>query len=501
MDDRSGLIERVELDRPRVRPVPSCVSYSARTSADPRHAPWMVDTVTGGAALADHEAARRAALGEAVERYCANVVPPGLRTGSFTTLRRAGVNAVDPRELALYSPAQYAHRGFPFVPLTPGLEIAWAAGRTLAGGDEVLVPASLAYVNYFRGERAAEPPTNYPLLAGTAAGTSPLEATLSALAELFERDAVTLWWLSGAPAAVPAFEPDADGPLAAALTEAGRAGLRVSLLRIPSTFEVNVAGVFIEDPARRLVAFGSACRPAAEAATAKALTEAVGMHEAGLDLLDGEGPFWTAVRAGRISRRPYRPHRNDRAHLDDFRPDLRDVNDVRLHLQLYLDPRAQDTRLDRLRHPAPAHPDPTRAEPARAEPARAEPARAEPARAEPARAEPARAEPARADHARAGSACAGRAGVLAGPSRRLDRYLGLLDDQGLRAVVVDLTVPEAAAAGLSVVRVIVPGLYSNAPAAFPFLGGERLYREPPARGWTPGPLTEDDLVRVPLPFS
>ncbi|WP_165964113.1 YcaO-like family protein [Actinomadura sp. KC216] len=464
--DRSGLVERVELDRPRVRPVPSCVSYSAWASSHPQHAPWTVDTVTGGAALADHEAARRAAIGEAVERYCANVVPPRLPTGSFTALRRAGADAVDPREFALYSAAQYAHRGFPFVALTPGLEIAWAPGRTLDGDDEILVPASLVYVNYFRGERAAEPPTNYPLLAGTAAGTSALEATLPALEELLERDAVTLWWLSGAPATAPAFEPDANGPLATALTEAERAGLRVSLLRIPSTFEVQVAGVFVEDPARRLVAFGSACRPAPEAATAKAFTEALGMHEAGLDLLDAGGPFWTAVRAGKITGRPYRAHRSDRAYLDGFRPDLRDVNDVRLHLQLYLDPRAQDGRLARLRHPRPAHPAPAHPAPAHPGSARAEPA-----------------------------------AVPAGPHQRLGRYLSLLDDQGLRAVVVDLTTREAAEAGLSVVRVIVPGLYSNAPAAFPFLGGERLYREPPARGWTPGPLTEDGLVRDPLPFS
>ncbi|WP_158581715.1 YcaO-like family protein [Actinomadura spongiicola] len=444
----SGLVRRVEIDRPRVRPVPSCVSYSAWVSAHPRYASAAIDVVTGGAALADHEAARRAAIGEAVERYCANVVPADLPTRSFRALRREGADAVDPREFALYSPSQYAHRGFPFVAPTPDLEIAWTPGRALTGGGEILVPASLVYVNYFRGARAAEPPTNYPVLAGTAAGTSPPEATVAALEEVLERDAVTLWWLSGAPATAGT-EPATPGPLATALTEAERAGLRVSLLRVPSTFDVNVAGVFVEDPARRLVGFGSACRPTWEAAVAKAFTEALGTHEASLDLLDGEGPYWTAVRAGKITRDPYRPHRRDRAHLDDFRPDLRDVNDVRLHLQLYLDPRAQDQRLDRLRRPAPAR--------------------------------------------------TGPADIPAGTAERLGHYLGLLAGRGLRAVAVDLTLPEAA--GLSVVRVVVPGLYSNAPAAFPFLGGERLYREPAARGWTPRPLTEDDLVRDPLPFS
>jgi ribosomal protein S12 methylthiotransferase accessory factor len=68
-------------------------------------------------------------------------------------------------------------------------------------------------------------------------------------------------------------------------------------------------------------------------------------------------------------------------------------------------------------------------------------------------------------------------------------------------VTVDLTTPDVRAAGLRVVRVLVPGLYCNAPAACPFLGGERLYREPVARQWVPGPLTEGQLVRDPLPFS
>ncbi|HBL29018.1 MAG TPA: bacteriocin biosynthesis protein SagD, partial [Acidobacteria bacterium] len=73
--------------------------------------------------------------------------------------------------------------------------------------------------------------------------------------------------------------------------------------------------------------------------------------------------------------------------------------------------------------------------------------------------------------------------------------------RGFRAISVDVTTPDVQAAGLCVVRVIVPGLYPNAPAAFPFLGGRRLYEEPAALGWLPAPLTEADLVRVPLPHT
>ncbi|MER6914406.1 YcaO-like family protein [Streptomyces sp. NPDC000594] len=443
------LVERVIRDRPRVETVPSCVSYSAHLSPRPEFAPWVIDTVTGGAALGDHDRARAAAVGEAVERYCGNVVPDTLTTAPYRRLRRTGRPAVDPRDFALYSPAQYAHRGFPFVAPDPDLEIAWVPATDLSDGERLLVPASLVYVNYFRGAHSGEPPTNYPILAGTAAATGLEQAYRAALEEVFERDAVTLWWLSGARAAE--LLPGAGGAVARAVGEAGAAGLRVTFLRIPSTFAVTVVGAFIEDPERRLVAFGSACRATAEEAAAKALTEAVGMHETGLELLDHDGDFWSAVRAGHIGHRPYRPHRDDRAYRQDFRPDLRDVNDVRLHVQFHLDPRTQGARLDRLRAPAPARPP---------------------------------------GPATATAPVPGLAGGL--------RELGA---QGLRALTVDLTTPEVRDAGLYVVRVLVPGLSCNAPAAFPFLGGRRLYEEPVARGWVPGPLREDGLELAPLPFS
>ncbi|MEV7590082.1 YcaO-like family protein [Streptomyces sp. NPDC089922] len=444
------LVRRVVLDRPRVRTVPSCVSYSAHLSTDPATASAPVDTVTGGATLGDHGQARRAAVGEAVERHCANLVPDALPTAPYDRLVRAGRAALDPREAALHSPAQYAARGFPFVPMTRDLPLAWTTGLDLHDGTEVLVPASLTYVNYFRGARRAEPHTHHPVLAGTAAGPTVREARLAALREVLERDAVTLWWLSGAPAAPLDTAP--DGPLATALAEAAASGLRVTLLRIPSTFDVTVAGVFVEDPVRRLVGFGSACRATPGAAAAKALTEAVGMHETAMELLDGAGGFWTAVRAGRTGRGPYRDHREDRAYLQDFRPDWHDVNDVRLHVQVHLDPHMQGARLDRLRTPRPGHR--TRTSPP------------------------------------TGSAAPG-----------LDGCLAMLAAQGLRAIAVDLTPPRVRAAGLHVARVIVPGLTSNTPAAFPFLGGRRLHREPAARGWIPRPTRETDLVLSPLPFS
>ncbi|MBB4913646.1 YcaO-like family protein [Streptosporangium saharense] len=435
--DRFGPVRRVRRDRRRAPDPRNLVSYSAYLAHHPRLTPWVADPVTGGATLGDDEAARWAAIGEAAERYCGNHVPEDLPRAAYRDL---GDSAVDPRTFALYSKSQYDAHGFPFTPMTADLEIAWTSAVDLEDGRDVLVPASLAYVNYFRGSHRDEPPTNYPLLAGTAAADSPERAREAALREVLERDAVTLWWQSGAPAS-PLPVPG-EGPLADALHEAAEAGLTVSLLRVPSAFDAMVAAVFVEDTRRHVVGFGSACRTTAEEAASKAFTEAIGTYQTGLDLLDEESGFWRGVRSGTVERRPYLPYRADRAYLDGLRPGWRDLNDVRVNVQVYLDERMQDAALDRLRVPV-----------------------GPPLPAE-----------------------------TVGPWRSLA-------GRGLRPYAVDLTTRDVRAAGLSVARVMVPGLYGNAPAAFPFLGGTRLLTEPVARGWVPGPLTEDDLWRRPLPFA
>ncbi|MFI6484765.1 YcaO-like family protein [Nonomuraea sp. NPDC050663] len=389
------MIAQVRRDTPADPVIASLISYTATGSE-----------ITGGAALGDDEAARLAAIGEAVERHCANQVPADLRRAAYRELTEP---AVHPGSFALYSPAQYRARGFPFVPMTPDLEITWAPAEDLTSGEKVLVPASLVYVNYFAGPRRSEPPTNYPVLAGTAAGPTLEGARQAALREVLERDAVTVWWHGGSPAS-PLPKP-VKGPLATALGEAADAGLTVSLLRIPTPFDAIVAGAFVEDRARRVVGFGSACRATEEEAAAKAFTEAIGTYETGRVLLRRD-----------VGQRPYLRRRADRRYLDDLPRGWRDVNDVRLHVQVYLDERLQDGGLDRLRLPS-------------------------------------------------------------GPE--LSETPRSLTEQGFRAYAVDLTMPDT---GLHVARVLVPGLYCDAPAAFPFLGGARLPASP-------------DLARQPLPFA
>lgn len=446
VDPRVGLITGVVRDHAPAGTMRSCVGYTARVADTRQIGPFSADRETSGAAFCDEDAARRAAVGEAVERYCGNVPPKQVRHASSARLRAAGRRTVDPVELALFSDRQYRSPGFPFVPLTPHLDVDWVSGDDLADGAETLVPASLVHLNHAvdQGQR----PTNVQPYAGIAAGTSVASATRAALEELLERDAVTLWWLSGAPAM--AVVVPSGCALAHDLADPDAAGLDITLVRIPSTFGVPVLGAYLVDPQRDVVALGTACRSTATAAARKAVTEAVGSYRLSLRLLDPSWEFWRAVEDGRIEADPYRPLRGDRRYRDSYRSDWRDVHDLSMHLQIYLDPRMQHEHLGRLAKPA-------------------------------------------------GEVRLADLPEL--PAESVTVYQELLHARGFRPVIVDLTTRDVAAAGMHVVRAVVPGLYGTAPAAFPSLGGRRLYQEPAEHGWLSRPLTEDEVVRAPVPFA
>jgi ribosomal protein S12 methylthiotransferase accessory factor len=424
IDSRYGIITKL-YRRQTYGDVPrSFVSYVAELANTNEFASWKVDSVVGGAALGDDEQARRATLGEAAERYCGNAVPPYLLVSSAASLMADNRDILDPDHFSLYSRKQYIAPGFPFTPFTRNLEVAWTDGRDLGNDNEVLVPAAFTYLNASEnrpGERAAI--TDQPF-AGIAAGISPENAERAALEELFERDAVTIWWLSGAEARP--LLVDSDPKLRSTIKDAESAGLKLNFLQIPCSFNLPVIGVFLENSYRNIVGFGVACRSRPEVAARKALCEA----------------FGTYLAARQLADRQYRK---------TYRSDWRDLNELSLNVQLYLDPAMQGEQLRRLRQPLKPAVGLDAIQPVDGDPRIA--------------------------------------------------YIRGLNRHGLRAVAVDVTTADVEASGLRVVRVVVPGLYQLTPAAFPMLGGSRLYTEPVAHRWLSRPLQEEDVVRYPLPFA
>lgn len=418
------------------------VAYSADV-ADTRHfAPWVADRYAFGATFGSDEGAQHAAVGEAVERYCGNAVPRGLRCASYRGLLAGDERAVDPADWVLYSSAQYATPEFPFVPLTADLRVRWVEGRDLASQRLVLVPASLAYLNFRHGTYASEPPTNGVILAGIAAGSSREDAERNAIAEVVERDAVTLWWQRNEPATRVRWQSSRrlQGLLA---PRSPSSRITYEVFAIPNELGAAVIGALLHDPDLGIVTMGSACRADGLAAIAKAVVEAIQLRAFSVDLLDADSRIWRGARHGLHDPRCFLPFRADRSYLDCVSEHFAEADDFATHAQLYLDPRMHE-HLARITKPQ---------------------GQIEPF-----------------DLPR-----------LAGDER--DAFLQRLTGLGRRVISVDVTTSDVAASGLRVVRVLIPGMYPNAPAALPFLGGSRLY-EPASRGMR---LTLDDLVRAPIP--
>jgi ribosomal protein S12 methylthiotransferase accessory factor len=448
VDSRYGVIRSLD-PHPHGPEIPHALhSFTATVGDTQRLGLWHGDRVALGAAFFDAAQARRAAVGEAVERYCGNFIPRGLRRASYRDLRVAGENPLDPEEVILYSERQYREAGFPFVPLSRDRTVYWTEGRDLLTERQVLVPASLVYINYYVGRLTAEPPTNFVMYAGIAAGAGREAAERSALEELIERDATVIWWHSGSPAV--GIDPDGSPLYRSALAVRSEGDLSYHLVNIPSLFEVPVIGALIRDRRHQIVALGVACRPDPAAAALKAVAEAIHLRSFALGLLDPRGSVWRSMEVGILDPGVYQPYRADRAYRDSYRADFRDVTDLGAHSQLYLDPHMHH-HVRRILEP----PSWERLPP-------------EPLEVE-------------------------------GDLRR--GYLDLLARHGFRAVSVDVTTPDVRQAGLVVVRVLVPGLYPNAPAAFPCLGGRRLYEEPARLGLLLDVLREEDLDLTPLPHS
>lgn len=319
----------------------------------------------------------------------------------------------------------------------------------LATGAEVLAPASLVYLNPYRSEDRQEARTNFVSFAGIAAGGTIRHAQRFAVEELIERDAVTIWWQSGAPTSGIAI--DSLPYVSSLLADPSSEHLSWTFLDIPSQFGVPVVGALLEDRGNQIVGFGAACRATPAEAALKAATEAVQCYVLALDLLEQDSPLWRSIASGVLASHPYAANRPDRTYRDAFRSDYRDVTDLAAQVQLWLDPRLHDAHLDRLRRPS-----------------RWVPAEDLPS--------------------------------VAGDDV-LDCYVERFARAGSTLLGADLTTPDVRSAGFHVVRVMAPGLIGNAPAAFPYLGGERLYTLPSLLGLVSGRLHEDDLIRRPLPTA
>jgi ribosomal protein S12 methylthiotransferase accessory factor len=211
------------------------------------------------------------AVAEAAERYATMVFEAGdFIEASGDALGRRGI---DLNRIPRCSEREYRDPRCPLRPPDSRANIRWVRGYSLTGRCERLIPAVMTHL-YF----APRPEERFwiPISTGVAAHSDPIQAMLSALCEVIERDAIALTWLTRRPLA-SIERPSCAGPALQRLLEAADE-TRVRYLFFDATTELGVPTIFSvqlapDHPSCQLaVSCATAADP--EAAWSRAILEA-----------------------------------------------------------------------------------------------------------------------------------------------------------------------------------------------------------------------------------
>jgi ribosomal protein S12 methylthiotransferase accessory factor len=147
-----------------------------------------------GGASAQRDVAMAKAIGEAVERYCSAIFEvEELPLADYET---APFVCVPPEQFASHLPDQYRQPGFPWVPFNRETAVRWAPCREIATGQTVHVPACRIYMPYTYYLGTGDTPIGQPISTGLACHENFARATINAICEVVERDAVMIAWQS-----------------------------------------------------------------------------------------------------------------------------------------------------------------------------------------------------------------------------------------------------------------------------------------------------------------
>jgi ribosomal protein S12 methylthiotransferase accessory factor len=215
-------------------------------------------------------AAKAAAIGEAVERYCASHWDPA---HTFVApLAGVGMPAITPADCVLFSPEQYARPDWDYAAWAPETEVTWIRGAGLPDGDPVALPAGLVYLHFPtpRPQDLFAPATSN----GLAAGPDLDGAVLGGLCELIERDALMIAWMNRLPAVELALDGSA-GVAGSLRRHYALLGVTLRAFALPTDLPATVimAIAFDETPGRPANVVGMGCHPDPGTALTKAAFE------------------------------------------------------------------------------------------------------------------------------------------------------------------------------------------------------------------------------------
>ncbi|MGW1993746.1 YcaO-like family protein [Embleya sp. NPDC001921] len=235
------------------------IVHSLTTSVDDRSGHTLVDAVGcrtgplhdglgwshGSGCAPDPDTARRSAIGECLERYCAGFAVPGAVIAARKDLEGPSV----PADEAAYGGHHVSDR-------TP---LRWIPGVDPRTGGPIWAAAASVHLPYRCADE--EPPASHTSSEGLAAGPSTAFALRRATLEMIERDAFMRAWRGGTPVGrIRAGVPDMPGLSVAGLT---------------SACGVPVAVAFLEQDVPPYTAVGLAARLSVTEAAQAASREAV----------------------------------------------------------------------------------------------------------------------------------------------------------------------------------------------------------------------------------
>jgi ribosomal protein S12 methylthiotransferase accessory factor len=261
----------------------------------------------------DSRAAQLSCLGEAAERYSAG----RWSWDELTVSSRPNLTgrSIDPRELVLYRPDQYA--ALPYAPYADETQLTWIEGLSLVHGEPVWVPAIAALMDFTIRDEAE---FLFPITSnGLAAGPTLRDAVLSAVYEVLERDAFLISWLNCLPARVLDASTHPD-PEVRELAEAyRRRGVRLALFLLSTDHPVSVVmGVAFQERG-----FGG---PAATVGLGAHMEPATAARNAALEVGQVRPAFRERVRS------------RDKARVAELVADPGRVATMEDHSLLYADP-------------------------------------------------------------------------------------------------------------------------------------------------------------------
>jgi ribosomal protein S12 methylthiotransferase accessory factor len=217
----------------------------------------------------DKRSAKISAAGEAVERYSGSVYFPDEII--YSSYNKIQAEAIHPKELVLYLPEQY--KDLDFSPFDADAEIGWIKAYSLVSNKILYVPAQSTVLNY--NMKSKQEFLCHATSNGLAAGSTMLNAILSAAEEVIERDAFMIAWHNELPCKRidPLDHPAAD--VKELYESYKRRGVELRLFQIPTDTPCKIfAGVGVQlQGSGPCVVVGLGCDFSGAAAARQAMLE------------------------------------------------------------------------------------------------------------------------------------------------------------------------------------------------------------------------------------